>query len=76
MAGLGEEYLQACRQVPDEIQKLTESFMGGIHNYNHGRSRGHDRTHGSPEKEDMFIPLICIGPGFLPRFPFRTGRNL
>ena len=27
---------------------------------------GHDRTHGSLEKEDMLIPLICIGPDFCP----------
>mgnify|MGYP000855655962 CR=1 FL=1 len=63
---MGEEYLQACRQSLDEIQKLTESFMDEytiIITADHG---GHDRTHGSLEKEDMLIPLICIGPDFCP----------
>lgn len=63
---MGEEYLQACRQSLDEIQMLTESFMDEytiIITADHG---GHDRTHGSLEKEDMLIPLICIGPDFCP----------
>lgn len=63
---MGEEYMQACSQSLDEIERLVTCFEKDytvIVTADHG---GHDRSHGSVDKEDMLIPLICIGPDFQP----------
>ena len=63
---MGEEYRKACRQSLDEVQRLTERFMEEytiIFTADHG---GHGRSHGSLDKEDMLIPLVCIGSCFQP----------
>lgn len=63
---MGKEYMQACRQSLDEIERLTEVFgeeYSIIVTADHG---GHEWMHGTTEKEDMLIPLICIGPDFAP----------
>lgn len=63
---MGEAYMQACRQSLDEIQRLTECFQeeySVIVTADHG---GHEWMHGTMEKEDMLIPLVCIGPDFQP----------
>lgn len=63
---MGDEYRKACRQSLDEVQRLTERFMEEytiIFTADHG---GHGRSHGSLDKEDMLIPLVCIGSCFQP----------
>lgn len=69
---MGEEYMQACRQSLDEIQRLTECFKEAysiIVTADHG---GHEWMHGTMEKEDMLIPLVCIGPDFQPGARFES----
>lgn len=69
---MGEEYMQACRQSLDEIGRLTECFAGEytiIVTADHG---GHEWMHGTMEKEDMLIPLVCIGPEFQPGVKFKS----
>lgn len=61
---MGAEYMQACRQSLDEIERIVKEFENEytiIVTADHG---GHDRVHGTLEREDMLIPLICIGPDF------------
>lgn len=63
---MGKEYMQACRQSLDEIQMITEKFRDRytvIITADHG---GHDWMHGTEQKEDMMIPIVCIGPDFQP----------
>ena len=63
---MGREYMEACRLSLEEIQRLTESFKDKysiIVTADHG---GHEWMHGTREKEDMLIPLVCIGPDFEP----------
>lgn len=67
---MGEEYMQACRLSLDEIRRLVEAFgdeYSIIITADHG---GHDWMHGTEEKEDMLIPLVCIGPDFQPGVRF------
>lgn len=63
---MGEEYMKACCQSMEEVQRLVEGYGGEytvIVTADHG---GHGCMHGTQEKEDMQIPLICIGPDFRP----------
>lgn len=63
---MGQEYMEACSLTLDEVRRLVENFAGEytvIITADHG---GHDWMHGTMEKEDMLIPLICIGPDFKP----------
>lgn len=63
---MGKEYMQACRQSLEEVQEIVKEFEQDytlIVTADHG---GHDRVHGTLEREDMRIPLICIGPDFVP----------
>ncbi len=63
---MSEEYMQACRLSLDEIQRLVEAFgdeYSIIVTADHG---GHGWMHGTEEREDMLIPLVCIGPDFQP----------
>lgn len=67
---MGKEYMQACYQSLEEIQRLTEAFgkdYSIIITADHG---GHDWMHGTTEKEDMLIPIVCLGPDF------QAGRRL
>lgn len=67
---MGEEYMRACRLSLDEIQRLVEAFgeeYSIIITADHG---GHDWMHGTLEREDMLIPLVCIGPDFQPGVQF------
>lgn len=71
---MGEAYMQACRQSLDEIQRLTECFQeeySVIVTADHG---GHEWMHGTMEKEDMLIPLVCIGPDFQPGARLENAR--
>lgn len=63
---MGEEYMQACRLSLDEIRQLVEASEDEysiIITADHG---GHGWMHGTEEREDMLIPLVCIGPDFRP----------
>lgn len=63
---MGEEYRKACCQSLEETERLIKRFSDEytiIFTADHG---GHGRSHGSLDKEDMLIPLVCIGPGFRP----------
>lgn len=67
---MGKEYMEACSLSLDEVRRLVEAFgeeYTCIFTADHG---GHDWMHGTTEKEDMLIPLICIGPDF------EAGRTL
>ena len=69
---MGEEYMKACRLSLDEIKRLVDNFgqeYSIIITADHG---GHDRTHGTTQKEDMLIPLICIGSDFEPGSKFES----
>lgn len=64
---MGEEYMKACWQSMEEIKSLVEHFgkeYTVIITSDHG---GNGRVHGSREKEDMLIPLVCIGSDFTPK---------
>ncbi len=61
---MGKEYMEACGLTMDEVRRLLEAFgeeYTCIFTADHG---GHGWMHGTTEKEDMLIPLICIGPDF------------
>ena len=63
---MGEEYLHACSQSLGRVRRLVERFGEEytiIVTADHG---GHGRGHGTQEKEDMTVPLVCIGEGFTP----------
>lgn len=63
---MGKEYREACSLSLEEIRRIENRFAEEytiIITADHG---GHGRSHGSREKEDMLIPLICIGPDFVP----------
>ncbi len=63
---MGEKYMKACCQSLEEIQRIAERFgeeYAIIITADHG---GHGRDHGSDEREDMLIPVICLGPEFPP----------
>lgn len=67
---MGEEYMGACRLSLEEIRRLVEAFgdeYSIIVTADHG---GHGWMHGTQEKEDMLIPLVCIGPDFQPGAQF------
>lgn len=69
---MGEEYMQACSLSLDEIRRLVECFGKEytiIITADHG---GHEWMHGTMEKEDMLIPLVCIGPDFRPGKEFAS----
>ncbi len=63
---MGKEYMEACSLSLDEIRRIDEQSGEEytiIITADHG---GHGRSHGSMEKEDMLIPLVCTGPDFQP----------
>lgn len=63
---MSEKYMEACRQSLEETRRIVERFGEEytiIFTADHG---GHGRNHGSDEREDMLIPLICLGPDFPP----------
>lgn len=63
---MSREYMQACCQSLDEIKRIVESCKDAysiIITADHG---GHEWMHGTAKKEDMLIPLVCIGPDFQP----------
>lgn len=61
---MGEEYLRACQKSLDRIRRLVERFGEEYHVIVTADHGGHGRDHGTREREDMTIPLICIGEGF------------
>lgn len=63
---MGEEYLHACAQSLDRIRRLTERFGEEYYVIVTADHGGHGRDHGTKEKADMTIPLICMGEGFAP----------
>ena len=61
---MGKEYMEACSLSLDEIRRIAEQFSGDytiLITADHG---GHGRSHGSTDKEDMLIPIICMGADF------------
>lgn len=61
---MGEEYMKACSRSLEEIRRIVERFREDytiIVTADHG---GHGRSHGSDDREDMLIPVICLGPDF------------
>ena len=61
---MGEEYMKACSRSLEEIRRIVERFREDytiIVTADHG---GHGRNHGSDDREDMLIPVICLGPDF------------
>ncbi|MBO5198520.1 MAG: alkaline phosphatase family protein [Lachnospiraceae bacterium] len=63
---MSEEYLSACYQSFEQIQRVFEAFEKDytiIVTADHG---GHGRMHGSTMPEDMTIPVICSGKSFTP----------
>lgn len=63
---MGEEYLEACRLTMEETERLVNAFSEEYTIFFTADHGGHDRTHGTLEKEDMNIPLICMGEDFMP----------
>lgn len=59
-----KEYMEACSLSLDEIRRIAENFEKDyniIVTADHG---GHERSHGSTEKEDMLIPIVCMESDF------------
>lgn len=63
---MGKEYLEACRQSLDKTQQMMEAFQEEYTIFFLADHGGHGRNHGTLEKCDMQIPLVCTGPGFSP----------
>ena len=63
---MGAEYLHSIHAVWQQIERITEVVKDTytvIITADHG---GHERIHGTDLPEDMLIPVICHGSGFVP----------
>jgi len=60
---MGEEYMRAIDESFKCIQRLIESAPEGCITIIVADHGGHDRTHGTPADEDMYIPVIIHGAG-------------
>ena len=61
---MSEEYLETISNAIDNVKKIIEEFgdeYSVVIMADHG---GHDRTHGTLEKEDMTIPFFFYGKDF------------
>lgn len=63
---MGKEYMETIRSTWDHIDTILNELPADctvIITADHG---GHDRIHGTDLPEDMIIPIIAIGPDFVP----------
>ena len=63
---MGQEYMAAVKTAWDDIDNILQGLPEDctvIITADHG---GHDRIHGYDLPEDMTIPMIAIGPDFVP----------
>ena len=61
-----ETYLGYISKALDNVKRLMEAAGDEytvVITADHG---GHDRTHGTEMPEDMTIPMVFVGPGFVP----------
>lgn len=61
---MSDEYMQSVRSSWDCIEELTDSISKKYTVFVTSDHGGHDRTHGTDEKEDLTIPIIVKGPNF------------
>ena len=63
---MGPEYLESLRYSWKEVERLVNSLPEDYTVMVIADHGGHDRTHGTDLPEDMTIPMVAIGPDFVP----------
>ncbi len=59
---MSAEYLAQLERVDRQLAKVLDALPDGASIVVQSDHGGHERTHGTPEPEDMTIPWIAVGP--------------